>query len=140
MNPAEVATFAVRPISLEMGADGHPTQKTTARGDHVSVEQAFSVARSLAELERGRRERSASMAGVVRAIELADTAWGYDLRLDGLGATRFWRHDRAAASRVGGEKRRRPQGGGAGRPTGGDDRRGKSVGLISAPRRCGRGR
>ena len=81
-----------------MGPDGRPTQKTTARGDHVSVEQAFSVARSLAELERGRRERSASMAGAVRAIELADTEWGYDLRLDGLGATRFWRHDRAAAS------------------------------------------
>ena len=98
MNPSDVSTFAVLQFSLEMGADGRPTQKTTARGDYVSVEQAFSVARSLAELERGRMERSASMAGAVRAIELVDTEWGYDLRQDWLVTTRFWVHDRAPAS------------------------------------------
>ena len=116
-----------------MGPDGRPTQKTTARGDHVSVEQAFSVARSLAELERGRRERSASMAGVVRALELADTEWGHDLRLDGLGATRFWRHDRAPASR-GGWRKKAPTPRGRRRETDrrGDRRREKRRAYFSA--------
>jgi len=98
MNPPDASTFAVLQFSLEMGADGRPTQKTTARGDFGSIEQAFSVARSLAELERGRMERSASMAGAVRSIEMVDTEWGYDLRQDWLVTTRFWVHDRSPAS------------------------------------------
>ncbi len=90
--------FAVMQFTLQVGADGRPTQKTTQRGDFTSVEQAFSVARSLAELERGHLERTASMAGMVRKIELLDTEWGYDLRQDWLVVTRFWVHDRAPAS------------------------------------------
>ena len=115
-----------------MGPDGRPTQKTTARGDHVSVEQAFLVACSLAELERGRRERSASMAGAVRAIELADTEWGYDLRLDGLGATRFWRHDRAPASRGVEKKGADPRGRRRETDRRGDRRREKRRAYFSA--------
>ncbi len=98
MSSPDSSSFAVLQFSLEIGTDGRPTQKTTARGDFTSVEQAFSVARSLAELERGRMERSASMAGAVRRIELIDTEWGYDLRQDWLVRTRFWVHDRAPAS------------------------------------------
>lgn len=98
MNPSEVTSFAVLQFSLEVGTDGRPTQKTTARGDFGSIEQAFSVARSLAELERGRMERTASIAGTVRAIEMVDTEWGYDLRQDWLVTTRFWVHDRSPAS------------------------------------------
>lgn len=98
MNPSDASSFAVLQFTLETGADGRPTQTTTARGEFTSVEQAFSVARSLAELERGRLERSASMAGAIRAIEMVDTEWGYDLRQDWLVTTRFWVHDRAPAS------------------------------------------
>jgi len=98
MNPSDASTFAVLQFSLEVGPDGRPTQKTTARGDYASIEQAFAVARSLAELERGHMERSASIAGAVRKIELVDTEWGYDLRQDWLVTTRFWVHDRAPAS------------------------------------------
>jgi hypothetical protein len=98
MNPSDASSFAVLQFSLELGADGRPNQTTTSRGDFSSVEQAFSVARSLAELERGHLERSASMAGAVRKIELVDTEWGYDLRQDWLVTTRFWVHDRAPAS------------------------------------------
>lgn len=97
MNPAEVSTCAVRQFSRETGADGRPAPKIAARGDAVSVKQAFSVARSLAERERGRMERSASIAGAVRAIGWVDTAWGHDLRRDGLVTTRFWVHDRGPA-------------------------------------------
>lgn len=97
MNSQDATIFAVMQFSLEIGADGRPTQKTTPRGDFATVEQAFSVARSLAELERGHMERSASIAGVVRKIELLDTEWGYDLRQDWLVVTRFWVHDRAPA-------------------------------------------
>lgn len=98
MNHPDVTSFAVMQFSLEIGADGRPTQKTTARGDYSAVEQAFSVARSLAELERGHRERSASIAGTVRKIELIDTEWGYDVRQDWLVVTRFWVHDRSPAT------------------------------------------
>jgi len=98
MNPSESSTFAVLQFSLEIGEDGRPTQKTTSRGDYGSVEQAFSVARSLAELERGHLERTASMAGAVRTIEMVDTEWGYDLKQDWLVTTRYWVHDRAPAS------------------------------------------
>lgn len=98
MIPSEASSFAVLQFSLETGPDGRPTQKTTARGEFTSIEQAFSVARSLAELERGHLERSASIAGAVRAIELIDTEWGYDLRQDFLVTMRFWVHDRTPAS------------------------------------------
>jgi len=105
-----------------MGAAGRPTQKTAARGDEVAVEQAFSVARSRAELERGARARSASLAGAVRAIELVGTEWGDDLRQDGLVATRLWGYDRPPAS-PGVEKKGAAPRDGAERPFGGDDRR-----------------
>jgi hypothetical protein len=98
MIPSDASSFSVLQFSLETGSDGRPTQKTTARGDYASIEQAFSVARSLAELERGHLERSASMAGAVREIELVDTEWGYDLRQDWLVTMRFWVHDRTPAS------------------------------------------
>jgi hypothetical protein len=98
MNSSDSLAFAVLQFSLEIGADGRPTQKTTARGEYGSVEQAFSVARSLAELERGHMERTASIAGGVWNIELVDTEWGYDLRQGWLVRTRFWVHDRAPAS------------------------------------------
>ena len=98
MNQPDATSFAVMQFSLEIGTDGRPTQKTTARGDYSTVEQAFSVARSLAELERGHRERTASIAGAVRKIELIDTEWGYDVRQDWLVVTRFWVHDRSPAS------------------------------------------
>ncbi len=98
MNPSEASSFAVLQFSLETGSDGRPTQKTTTRGAFASIEQAFSVARSLAELERGHLERSASIAGAVREIELIDTEWGYDLRQDWLVTMRFWVHDRTPAS------------------------------------------
>ena len=98
MIPSEASSFAVLQFSLETGADGRPTQKTTTRGAFASIEQAFSVARSLAELERGHLERSASIAGAVREIELIVTEWGYDLRQDWLVSMRFWVHDRTPAS------------------------------------------
>ena len=101
MNPSDASTFAVLQFSLEMGEDGRPTQSTTPRGEFRSIEQAFATARSLAELERGRMERAASMAGKVQAIELIDTEFGYDLRQDWLVKTRFWVHDRAPATLVG---------------------------------------
>lgn len=98
MSQSESTSFSLLQFSLEVGADGRPTQKTTSRGDFPTIEQAFSVARSLAELERGHRERSASMAGAVRTIELLDTEWGYDVRQDWLVVTRLWVHDRSPAT------------------------------------------
>ncbi len=123
MNPAQVSTFAVRQFSVKMGADGCPTQKTTSRGDEVSVGPAFSVARPLAELERERRARAASLAGAVRAIALVDAERGEDRRPDGLVTTRLWVRDRPPASPGVGEKKAPTPGAGAGRPIGGDDRR-----------------
>ncbi|PHX72490.1 MAG: hypothetical protein CK548_03960 [Opitutia bacterium] len=62
------------------------------------MEQVFSVARSLAEWERGYMERCARIAGAVGRIEWVDTEWGYDLRQDWLVRTHFRVHDRAPAS------------------------------------------
>lgn len=94
--PGAAANFAVIQFSLEVGEGNRPSQRAHNWGTHVSVEDAFAQARSLAHgaCERLRMERSGP------APTLLDTEWGYDLRLGALTVHRFWVHENIRTQRL----------------------------------------
>jgi hypothetical protein len=99
-NPEE---FSVLRFSLKTDDAGRPTQNVEDCGLFDSVENAFLAARQNA-LQVWRAlwdERNATNPDSTAKIELLDTEWGYDLRVDCLVVTRFWVHDRTRLDPVG---------------------------------------
>jgi hypothetical protein len=91
--------FSVIQFSLTIGSDGRPLQQAVPCGSFVLVEEAFEVARKLAEEEAARLEQLKSEdteTGGPKLVQLVDTEWGYDLRFGWLIVTRFWVHDASA--------------------------------------------
>ena len=89
--------FSVVQFSLDVGPAGLPLQRAVLCESSVSVEEAFSSARRLAEEEAGRLKAvNSDTDGEPRPVELIDTEWGYDIRCAWLVVTRFWVHDSAA--------------------------------------------
>ena len=94
--------FSVLRFSLLTDAAGRATQKVQDCGMFDSVESAFMAAR-LQGLQAWRTisdERRAT-PGPPSKIELIDTEWGYDLRVNFLVVARFWVHDRTRLDPVG---------------------------------------
>jgi hypothetical protein len=94
--------FSVLRFSLLTDAAGRATQKVQDCGIFDSVESAFMAAR-LQGLQAWRTisdERRAT-PGPPSKIELIDTEWGYDLRVNFLVVARFWVHDRTRLDPVG---------------------------------------
>ena len=91
-----VEEFSVLRFSLKTGTAGRPTQNVEACGVFASVEAAFSTARlqALHAWQQAWEERNRAAGGHRAKIELVDTEWGYDLRVDFLVVARFWVHDR----------------------------------------------
>ena len=95
----EARDFSVIQFSLTVGGDGRPMQQAAPCGSFSSVEEAFELARKLADEEAGRLEALKSeetSTGEPRLVQLVDTEWGYDLRFGWLVVTRFWVHDAGA--------------------------------------------
>jgi len=91
--PAE--EFSVLRFSLKTDAAGKPTQKVENCGLFESVESAFLAARVQAlQAWRAISDQRRATPGPPSKIELIDTEWGYDLRVDFLVVTRLWVHDR----------------------------------------------
>jgi len=91
--------FSVIQFSLTVGSDGRPLQQAVPCGSFASVEEAFEVARKLADEEAGRLEQTKSESvglGEPKLVQLVDTEWGYDLHFGWLIVTRFWVHDASA--------------------------------------------
>jgi hypothetical protein len=91
--------FSVIQFSLTVGGGGRPLQQAVPCGAFASVEEAFDVARKLADDEAKRLEAIKSEeveTGEKKLVELIDTEWGYDLHIGWLIVTRFWVHDASA--------------------------------------------
>jgi hypothetical protein len=89
--------FSVVQFSLSTGPAGRPVQQAVLCESSVSVEEAFTSARRLADEEVERlKEINSRSSGEPRSVELIDTEWGYDIRCAWLVVTRFWVHDSAA--------------------------------------------
>lgn len=89
-------------FTLKADAAGQPTQKVDDHGVFVSVESAFMAARLQAlQAWRAISDQRRAAPGPPSKIELIDTEWGYDLRVDYLVVTRFWVRDRTRLDPVG---------------------------------------
>jgi len=89
MNPG----FSVLRFTLDVTAEGKPTQKVQECGAYASVEAAFAVARTKAMQELQRARQRVLDPSPAEIFHLEDTEWGYDLRREHLIVTRFWVHD-----------------------------------------------
>ena len=84
--------------SLAMNSD-KPDTRDFSVIQFAMVEEAFEVARKLADEEAERLEQIKSDSaglGEPKLVQLIDTEWGYDLRIGWLIVTRFWVHDASA--------------------------------------------
>lgn len=102
MNNSPVEEFSVLRFTLKSDAAGQPTQKVEDHGVFASVESAFMAARLQAlQAWRALSDQRRATPGPPSKIELVDTEWGYDLRVDFLVVMRFWVHDRTRLDPVG---------------------------------------
>jgi hypothetical protein len=102
MKNSSAEEFSVLRFTLKKDAAGQPTQQVEDHGIFASVESAFMAARLQAlQAWRAISDQRRTTPGPPAKIELIDTEWGYDLRVDYLVVTRFWIHDRTRLDPVG---------------------------------------